>query len=700
MEVEVRSSRNTLVTLTVALLLGIGPIVNAEGEQIVNRPLTPKEIHDNALGEINTSGGLMTIGVGERAYLEAQVPIATTVNGIEWALTGWPRDSVAQLEASPLPADMPIYNPGDREVNKVAGRIMLIPDLVGTYTVEAVVATGDGPVTIVGKVVAAEYTGVGIIGGVDPAYPQCALCHEEQAVKWAGTGHANFFELAIDGLKSNHYNEGCISCHVLGKPEAVAPSNNFFDVADAVGWTFPEHPAPGEWDAMPLELKAMANIQCEHCHGPGSIHHGDKTKTSISLSAGDCAQCHDDEPYHTKNMEWNISRHAVATRYPTGETRANCVQCHSGIGFIEKTVKGMTEFSTDYEAITCAVCHDPHDATNEHQVRKMDAVTLKNGVVVTEGGSGKLCMNCHQARQDGEVYAATANGSTHFGPHYGVQGDMIVGTNAVSYDREHYSSAHLYATEDACATCHMQSVPMSDPAHSLAGGHTFKVVWDSGTPDDDSDDVDMIGACRTCHGPIQDFNLMTYDYDGNGRVEGVQVEVGKLLDALGRRLPPLGDPHVAVTSSFTRQQLKAAYNYKYVEEDGSHGIHNTRYTVSILKAAIADLDNPFNTVVEAQNWPLDSIWYYSPWIEYYALSADPNWIYHQYLGSTFIAEGATKEAIWVWNYPLQTWAFISPADYPSIYLNNGEGWVYLSREDGPNQGYHRFSDGQWVPYSL
>ena len=38
--------------------------------------------------------------------------------------------------------------------------------------------------------------------------------------------------------------------------------------------------------------------------------------------------------------------------------------------------KGAPAVATEYEVITCTACHDPHDATNPHQLRTSPAVTL------------------------------------------------------------------------------------------------------------------------------------------------------------------------------------------------------------------------------------------------------------------------------------------------------------------------------------
>ena len=74
-------------------------------------------------------------------------------------------------------------------------------------------------------------------------------------------------------------------------------------------------------------------------------------------------------------------------------------------------------------------------------------------------------------------------------------------------------------------------------------------------------------------------------------IDGVQTEVQHLLDKLALQLPPVGKPKTALSidSTWTRPQLAAAYNWQFVKEDGSFGIHNTAYAVGLLKASIADL---------------------------------------------------------------------------------------------------------------
>ena len=106
---------------------------------------------------------------------------------------------------------------------------------------------------------------------------------------------------------------------------------------------------------------------------------------------------------------------------PPDRPAPHCVRCHTAPGFVGwATAGGMSAqnlyptnvisangFSTNilttapnttYEAITCQACHDPHDASNPHQLRMGYNVTLSDGTVVTNAGAGGFCMECHNSR--------------------------------------------------------------------------------------------------------------------------------------------------------------------------------------------------------------------------------------------------------------------------------------------------------------
>jgi hypothetical protein len=596
-----KSNRRIINLAMAVVLLCAASAAMAQQPRIINRPLTPDDVVQYKLPEgTQESGGLMTVGVGTAVYLEAQVLKGTPVVGITWAVTAKPTNSAADLTAGPLGAEVPSFEPKDREEFGVAGRQLLIPDKKGQYTITASVNTGTNTISLTNVITAANYVGVGFVDGNNEASGrQCAGCHDggltpDKVTPWSQTGHASMFTKAIDGLMSNHYSSNCISCHTLGYNTAsTAVNGGFDDVAAQLGWTFPTNLVAGNWAALPMGLKQVANIQCESCHGPGSEHGGNKAKTSVSFSAGNCSSCHSEEPYHFKPQEWFGSKHAVAVR----EESASCAGCHSGIGFIDR-IEGAATIRTNYAAITCATCHDPHSVATPHQLRGQGNVTLMDtsrpggATVISNGGRGQLCMECHMSRRDAVSYVKTTKGSNRFGPHHGPQADMLAGVNAITYGLTIPSSGHGQVVTNTCVNCHMQTVGATDAAFAHAGGHTFNMAFETET-----NEIQMVAACQSCHGTaVTSFDIPKIDYDGDGVVKGVQTEVMGLVKQLSVLLPPVGVEKTTVedvgkycTTNYTQAELNATYNLLFVLEDKSSGIHNTAYTVGLLKASINDL---------------------------------------------------------------------------------------------------------------
>ena len=594
--------------------MAAGTAVTMAQTGVINlRPVTPQDVKSYALpATTQTAGGLNNTGLGQPFYLEALVSTtvaASNILGVTWDLTTKPPGSAAAFEASPLPDTMPTFNPADKEYYLLAGRTMLRPDVAGQYMITATIDTNGGNLVITKEVSGATYMGMNT----------CSLCHSggilpDMVTPYSTTGHATTMTRYLDGIDTDHFTQNCIRCHSVGfDANPVAVNGGFDDVQSLTGWTMPEHLVPGNWDAMPASLQEKSNVQCESCHGAGSEHAyslGRKDRITLTLGAGDCSACHDSETHHNKTSEWENSLHAIATRTPTGETRGACVRCHSAPGFVDYLDGVATsdpELRKYYEAVTCAACHDPHGENNGHLLRKVSSVTLADKVTtISEGGMGLLCMNCHMGRQDAVNYVENTAGSSHFGAHYGPQADMLAGANAITYGKEIPSSAHRDVVEESCVACHLQEVATSSPAFRKAGGHTFKPGTDNGTPDDLSDDIHLVDACQQCHGPVESFNFKRADYDGDGVIEGVQTEVKGLEDQLGMLLPPIGSPDVAVTSAFTKQQLKAAFNWKFVHYDGSRGVHNLSYAIGLLKASIADMTDDADQDGLSDKWEIAS----------------------------------------------------------------------------------------------
>ena len=589
-------------TCLIALLLVAVYTANVYAQslqaQLATRPMTRDDIAAYGLpSTTELTGGLTTVGVGQPVHLEAQVDInvpPSQIAGVTWSLTSKPTGSSAVLADSPLGSNVLIFLPSDRLIYQVAGRKLLRPDVPGIYNVTATVTTaGSGVATLSVMITASNYVGVGA----------CSLCHSNGPAgttwsmvnDWSKTLHSEIFKDNINGANGTTYASSCWGCHTVGDDTAATvPNGGFNFVMTQLGWTPPAVMQAGNWDHVPAALQNVANIQCENCHGAGSTHvasGGDPRLISKDTTAGVCNQCHSAATHHIKGMEWGNSLHAVTTRDPSGTGRDACVGCHTNNGFIDR-MNGVGPADLSFDAISCQTCHEPHGETvpsgNAHLVRALTA-TLADGTKVTTAGMGTLCMNCHQSRQNAAVYAAKTAGSAHFGPHQGPQADMLLGTNGFTYGKTIPSSAHADVVADTCANCHMQPPAATDPALGQVGGHTFKMSF-AGTSKIPGEQ--MVGACQTCHGPdASSFNFPLMDYDGDGVIDGVQTEVQNLLNQLALLLPPVGQAKSSlnIDSTWTQPQLEAAYNYLFVQSDGSLGIHNMAYTVGLLKASIADL---------------------------------------------------------------------------------------------------------------
>ncbi len=622
------------------------------------RPLTQTEIAEYGLTGAQFSGGLSTVGLGEPVYLDAMLNAAiapSNIVSVQWSLTK-PSGSSSSFLPVIFGSNVPIYNTADRingqsstPVYQLAGRAFFRPDVVGQYTVTATIgAVGSGTNTVTINVTGATYLGL----------QTCAACHSGAFSgapsiynSYTNTPHATMFTHGINGVWGSHYSQSCIECHTVGyDTNSFAVNGGFDDVATLYGWTFPTVLTNSNWAAMPSAVQNLANIQCENCHGPGSQHLysqgvvGNTNAISVSYDQGTCSQCHDEMTHHYRSAEWNNSLHAAASRRPSGPGREACVRCHTGRGFIGwANAGGMAEqnlfptnlisanaFSTNilttapntnYAAIDCQACHDPHDASNPHELRMSYNVVLSDGTAVTNAGSGGLCMQCHNSR-NGSVTTMMASyplnqpnwaGGVGFGPHDSPQADMLEGANAVTYGQVIPSSPHANVVANTCAGCHMQPIASTDPAFTLAGGHTFKMSYIN----TNGVETPITYVCTQCHGNINTFNFPVADYDGNGVIEGVQTEVQNLLNKLSTLFPPKGyqaNPANYVADGLVKSPstqtnwpakfLKAAYNWQFVANDGSLGIHNAAYAVGLLKASIADLTGVSSTGGLPDAWVL------------------------------------------------------------------------------------------------
>lgn len=607
-----------LATVFVCLLL-VGFIMVPALSQVVDVKRDARSDHTR-----DTSGttwqvytGLRTVGVGSTVYFIADTTGsgANVVSSFTWTLTTRPGGSSAALSST------------NTQGTK------FIPDVLGQYIIQVAV---NGGATDSDTIWASTYVGIG------SSIPSCGAltgttCHNDKLAAYNQTGHAMIFAEGITGQLSvntttygSTFGKGeysaaiCSKCHTTSGDPALN-NGNFGYLAHQAGWDttwykpytykppfywipYQDSTAYKQLQTSYSSLVGLSKIGCESCHGPGANHSGDKTKISKTYSAGVCQTCHDAPPHHTKGTEWTQSGHAIwAEGGHTNNIR--CFPCHSGSAFAKwvdagkvaananwdtTTVNGRPSPTSDGNiALTCQGCHDPHSATLPHQLRTMDVDSLANGYVLPTsaqaGGMGQLCMNCHRSRYS--VKARVKPNSApyygfvdHYGPHGNPQTDMLFGQNGWQYSDSSFSgvTTHL-GVKDACVTCHMSG-----------GNHTWAMMDTTGGLHD------VVDACKGCHiSNMTSFDDIkaSFDYDHNGKIEGVQTEVQGLLTKLKAKITAAGaidaatgEPTLAIKDSLLvkgkSSVVQDIYTYTFVNNDKSMGVHNTKYAVSMLQKAL------------------------------------------------------------------------------------------------------------------
>jgi hypothetical protein len=541
--------------------------------------------------------GLRVIGKGMKAYFAADTTGsgANKVTSYQWAITAKPSGSNATIDTA------------DKATMK------FMADVTGQYIVTCTVNGGKSSAD---TIFASTFQGVG------GTAVNCGMCHPSNNTDWQKTAHASIYKEGITGkLEVNAYGQGtygvnCIRCHTTGW-EPNADNNNFGSLSKKTGWdTMWYKPAAlsgtsvlinngdtSRWAALTTNSKyagmsIMATIGCESCHGAGADHMGNKAKIGKSLDGGVCNVCHNAPSKHILGGWWLASNHASMPLSSAEAGNASCYPCHSGAAFVKfannRQSPGYSAATDNFPSISCATCHDPHSTKNENQLRIVSLDSLVNGYKPPAGigGKGLLCMNCHHGRSNAEAKVASqaVKFADRFYNHYSPQADMFFGANGIEYGLNLTGLSSHSGIKDACVTCHMAT--RVEGSASLSN-HQMGMVNSSG--------ADIVTACTSCHGNITKFDDVkaSSDYDGNGKIEGVQTEVQGLLDKLKAQLPKDATGEVvtmakdsAAVKSHPRYPtvLSAMWNYWYVKNDFSLGIHNPKYTVAILQASLRALD--------------------------------------------------------------------------------------------------------------
>jgi predicted CXXCH cytochrome family protein len=282
----------------------------------------------------------------------------------------------------------------------------------------------------------------------------CGNCHVDSQSGWVETAHADAWE----GLQgSGHAQAFCEGCHTIN------------ELGNALT-------QPAGYNAVAEER--YHDVQCESCHGPGLNHvqnpEDDSSKPYAPITVGTdlttgCGECHSGA-HHPFVEEWAQSPHGTPIAYPAG--RDGCNACHEAKGALVafgENADYIEKGSDELLGQVCVVCHDPHDATNEAQLRfPVDATNLETN----------LCAQCHNRRS-----VPDPNSSHGLHPHAPsaalLLGDAGWIPPGASIDQNRLVLTHgSENNERLCATCHVNPVEVTDPNSGdflfQSVGHTFR----------------------------------------------------------------------------------------------------------------------------------------------------------------------------------------------------------------------------------
>lgn len=300
-----------------------------------------------------------------------------------------------------------------------------------------------------------------------------------------------------------------------------------------------------------------------------------------------CIQCHDNsQQIESTYLQWSASVHATGTAYVRNAT--DCAPCHTSQGFLERMAAGTQETAAAIPnpmPPNCYACHQIHETyTSEDLTLTYVAATdywfNPSGEATPDFGTGNLCANCHQSRiadpfptvGSTETYTIT---SFRYGPHHGPMSNMLGGFSGYEVAGSlSYSNSPHTGVPDACVTCH---IGVFNPSAGT-GGHQMS--------------ANIANNCVSCHPDgiateteemMAEISALLEELHTALVEQGIATEAGYLAGADGTNASS-GNP-----ATLTANQLGAFFNFKFVEEDKSMGVHNYKYAKAMLTNSLESL---------------------------------------------------------------------------------------------------------------
>lgn len=396
----------------------------------------------------------------------------------------------------------------------------------------------------------------------------CIECHQTIHDTVMNTLHAKAFS-ALQQIHQDN-NPSCLACHTVG-----------YGVLS--GFT--------SASATPQ----LEGVQCENCHGPAGSHAANPddptARPRLEIAAQVCGGCHTGSHQPTFE-EWKSSAHSGVVEDMNATNMINsCGRCHSGSARWSLLEGKPLPVGDANLGIMCINCHEPHSKTaNPFQLLNPVASTndyfLSTSDVFTNKYNPNInvCAQCHNHRG-----ASWTNSGRP--PHHSPQYNMLLGTVGLlaSGAAPNQPASHALRIANQCAGCHMQSTNYVNETQAAITGHSFQ--------------VERYDICSGCHELPQQLVQFTTTSVSN-QVQSLKASLDQwamtkaavsLRAKYGTRAweytnPGDLSPGGAGPDS-TEQTLipiniqKARFNLYLVLYDGSFGVHNGPFSVTLLYTA-------------------------------------------------------------------------------------------------------------------
>ena len=329
--------------------------------------------------------------------------------------------------------------------------------------------------------------------------------------------------LAADIEKKDSFERRCIGCHSTGVELAYDEVNGYTSTYSELNTTCERcHGAAGTVSVSahfggtgiaPSELTKDQDLElCGQCHSRGTSL-GTAGGNTFDFPVNDALETYkigDDlaDYFVVYNMENGASKF-----WPDGTSKSHHQQY---IDFKNSEHYANPEFPGG-----CSVCHDPHQAPGDHQVRDEIEQTGADGnplVITTENDNNTICLACHATDHPFEEISKE------------MVADLAANMDAIgAVVSEH--TYHAYdpdgTGESRCSKCHMPKMAKSAIDNDIHA-HTFEAILPEKTLMY-QDEGGMPNSCAlSCHNASNPWNIV--DATSTDWSESSDVALATALD--------------------------------------------------------------------------------------------------------------------------------------------------------------------------